>query len=376
MIRPHGPARGAIEGPIRWVEQWLQERLASGGAGPLLLFGIRLVALLLLVGVAAWVSAPLCRWLGRRARRLGQETLAQLFLASAPTVRLVVLLGGLTGIADWALATEGSSRSVLASALFVLTVLLATAGLIRVARVLLERFLRRLVGLERRLDAFDVGAAAPVPGNAEALVPLSNKIAAAVLWLCALVVVLDHFGQSVSSVVAALGVGSLAIGLAAQQALSNMIAGLVLLMDRPFRVGDRIRLPGLEIGRVEDLGMRSTRIRLSDGNLLIVPNNELVASKVVNYTGAAVQHGEVRFSVPAGFDLAARGAALAELAAQTPGILADPAPRLVLLSIGERLELALSFRLDPAADAPAVEEALRRQVLQRLQQGPLAPPNS
>ena len=69
--------------------------------------------------------------------------------------------------------------------------------------------------------------------------PLLSRLAQVVLWLAGLIVILDHFGQNVSSVVAAL-VTSLAIGLASQQALSNIIAGLVLALDHPFRIGDRI----------------------------------------------------------------------------------------------------------------------------------------
>ena len=82
---------------------------------------------------------------------------------------------------------------------------------------------------------------------------------------------------------AALGVGSLAIGLAAQQTLGNMIAGFTLLVDRPFRVGDRIQLATGEQGEVLEIGVRSTRICLPTRNLLIVPNAELVNSRVVNF---------------------------------------------------------------------------------------------
>ena len=72
-----------------------------------------------------------------------------------------------------------------------------------------------------------------------------------------------------------LGVGSLAVGLAAQDTLANMFAGFTLMLDRPFRVGDRIQLASGEVGDVEAIGMRATRIKTSDETILVVPNSLL-----------------------------------------------------------------------------------------------------
>jgi MscS family membrane protein len=86
----------------------------------------------------------------------------------------------------------------------------------------------------------------------------------------------------VASLVVSLGVGSLAIGLAAQDTLSNMFAGFTLMADRPFRVGDRIRLATGETGDVQEIGMRATLIQTLDETLLVVPNSLLVKDRVVN----------------------------------------------------------------------------------------------
>ena len=82
-------------------------------------------------------------------------------------------------------------------------------------------------------------------------VPLAEKATSLAVTFIVVIVVAKHFGKDVTSLVAALGVGSLAIGLAAQQTLGNMIAGFVLLVDRPFRPGDRVRLATGEIGEVQ-----------------------------------------------------------------------------------------------------------------------------
>ena len=101
--------------------------------------------------------------------------------------------------------------------------------------------------------------------------------------LVAVTVLLQHFGVNVASLVVSLGVGSLAIGLAAQDTLANMFGGFTLMLDRPFRVGDRIQLATGEVGDVEAIGMRATRIRTTDEMLLVVPNSALVKDRVVNY---------------------------------------------------------------------------------------------
>src|SRR5207244_2114339 len=125
-------------------------------------------------------------------------------------------------------------------------------------------------------------------------------------------------------------------------------------IDRPFRLGDRIRLPGQETGRVEEMGLRSTHLRLSDGNLLVVPNNDLVMARLVNYTTPEGARGEVRFQVPPATDLQRLSAALLLFAQREPGVLSEPAPRLLILGLAEKLDLTLSFVAAPDAEPPEV----------------------
>ena len=97
--------------------------------------------------------------------------------------------------------------------------------------------------------------------------------------------------------------GSLAIGLAAQDTLANMFAGFTLMLDRPFRVGDRIQLSTGEVGDVEEIGMRATRIRTLDETILVVPNSLLVKERVVNLSRpTAPSSPEVEVGVAYGSD--------------------------------------------------------------------------
>lgn len=116
------------------------------------------------------------------------------------------------------------------------------------------------------------------------IAPLTSKIINILLFLIAFMIVLDHFGVNIGSLLVSLGVGSLAFALAAQETIANMIAGFVILIDQPFRVGDRIKLPTGEEGDVMQIGLRSTRVIAVDNNMLVIPNSDLVKNRILNFT--------------------------------------------------------------------------------------------
>jgi len=195
-------------------------------------------------------------------------------------------------------------------------------------------------------------------------VPLLSKILGFTFGMVLIVVVAKHFGRDISSLVAALGVGSLAIGLAAQQTLGNMIGGLVVLMDRPFRVGDRIKLATGEVGEVLDVGVRSTKIRLADRNLLIVPNAELANSRVVNLVS---QRSEVVIVVAHDSDIEAALEIMRKVAASDGESCADPMPVARANAIQDwGISLQLVLDIMRSADAATVEDRLRRGILERF----------
>ncbi|MDZ4677599.1 MAG: mechanosensitive ion channel [Oligoflexia bacterium] len=120
-------------------------------------------------------------------------------------------------------------------------------------------------------------------GNAKEFVPLLTRAIKVLTFFIVLMGVMRHFSYDIWHIVTALGIGSLAIGLAAQPTLSNMISGFTILIDRPFLPSNRISLTGGDTGEVIQIGMRSTQILTPDGNILIVPNNELSNSRVTNF---------------------------------------------------------------------------------------------
>lgn len=102
-----------------------------------------------------------------------------------------------------------------------------------------------------------------------------------VVWALALILVLDNLGVNVTALVAGLGVGGIAIGLAAQGIFADLFAALAILFDRPFRVGDNIQF-GATTGTVEAIGLKTVRIRALSGEQVIVSNTKLLDQQIAN----------------------------------------------------------------------------------------------
>ncbi len=352
-----------VDSLSRGLDRWLTDTLHASPAQVGLVHLMVTVALTILL---AWLGGFACRWLSRRLLAAGSPLGSQLLALCARPLRYVVLLIGLSqAVEDAWPAMRGPGRW-LAGTLFVVAIIVAVRGVSSLAKLLLEALVSPKVETYDAMQSLPVGARS---SSGRALVPLLSRLAQVVLWLAGLILILDHFGQNVSSVVAALGVTSLAIGLASQQALSNIIAGLVLAVDHPFRIGDRIRLPGSESGEVLDVGMRSTQIRLADGSVLIVPNADLVAARLVNQSTENAVRGEVRLSISAQLGVDELSQYLEEQAVSLAGEdLAKPLPKLQLLTVSDKVDLALVFWLRRQADLPTIEEQLRRVALRKVQE--------
>ncbi|NOY78870.1 MAG: mechanosensitive ion channel [Calditrichaeota bacterium] len=114
--------------------------------------------------------------------------------------------------------------------------------------------------------------------------PLFHRLTIVVLWSVAFITLLSLFGINISALVATLGVSSLAIALAAQDTIANLIAGFLIMVDQPFRVGDKIKLPSGEVVTVKEIGIRRSKFYMEDKAVVIVPNVDLSKNKIVNFS--------------------------------------------------------------------------------------------
>lgn len=169
------------------------------------------------------------------------------------------------------------------------------------------------------------------------LVPLVKRVANMLLYSIGLVICLDHFHIDIKALVVSLGVGSFAIAFAAQETLSNMIAGFVIMVDRPFRAGDRIRIiSSQQTGDVIKVGLRSTKVLDFDNNIVMIPNAQIIKSEIVNYSYPEVSTRlRIEVSVAYGSDIEKIKKVLTDVCESFDQILSEPKPAAYVLGFGE-----------------------------------------
>jgi len=201
----------------------------------------------------------------------------------------------------------------------------------------------------------------------QSIVPLLKKLVKLFVMASGLIVILDHFNYNISSLVAALGVSSLAIGLAAKDTLAHMIAGFVIMADRPFRVGDRIELEG-NLGEIVEIGLRSTKLLTIENNIVVIPNSQLVDNIVLNYAYPAnVLTYYYKVGVEYGSDIDKVRELLLEIAKEIPEILDDPAPNVFFVDHADSsLDFKLVYRIQDYRDKWSVLDKVNTTVNKRF----------
>jgi small conductance mechanosensitive channel len=189
---------------------------------------------------------------------------------------------------------------------------------------------------------------------------LSNIIKYA-LWVVVAITVLTQFGVQTTSIIAALGGLALAVGLALQGTLSNVAAGVMILIQRPFRVGETISA-GPVLGTVNVIGLFTTEMLQPDGLYVMVPNNELWNKPIVNFSRMPTRRFELLIGISYSDDIGVARRELLALAESDARVLDDPAPEVFVsaladsaVTVGLRVwcatgdYLALSWALTEAA---------------------------
>ncbi|KZX87973.1 mechanosensitive ion channel protein [Erythrobacter sp. HI0019] len=202
------------------------------------------------------------------------------------------------------------------------------------------------------------------------------------LWALVLVTVLAQFGVETTSILAALGGMALAVGLALQGTLSNVASGVMILVQKPFKVGEAISA-GAVTGTVKQIGLFTTELKQFDGLFVMVPNSELWNQAIVNFTRHATRRLELVVGIGYGDSMDQARRELLALAEADDRVLDDPAPVTFVNSlddssvgIGMRVwcktpdYLGLSWDLTEAAKARFDETGIsipfpQREIVQR-----------
>jgi small-conductance mechanosensitive channel len=119
--------------------------------------------------------------------------------------------------------------------------------------------------------------------NKEAIIKLSAQLTKAALWVFGGLLILSNIGVDVTSLIAGLGIGGIAIALAVKDVLGDMFASFSIFVDKPFKVGDMVEISPEEKGKVEKIGIKTTRLRTIQGQQIIVANKVLTEATIQNY---------------------------------------------------------------------------------------------
>jgi MscS family membrane protein len=133
------------------------------------------------------------------------------------------------------------------------------------------------------LNHVELGFDTPQQLASRAILHLGRRTASVTIVVVAMLIVLQNWGYNTSTLIAGLGVGGIAVALAAQQTIANVFGGVSVVGDHPVRIGDFGKFGDL-IGVVEDIGMRSTRIRTLNRTLVSVPNSNFAGLNLENYS--------------------------------------------------------------------------------------------
>ncbi len=170
---------------------------------------------------------------------------------------------------------------------------------------------------------------------------LLNRFSGAIIYAVAVILALDIMGINVMPFVAGAGVMGVAIGFAAKDTLSNLIAGILLIIDRPFEIGDRIEVWSAPTGSaswgdVIDIGLRATKIKTTDNIIIVIPNNEIMKRDIVNYTLISTSiRVRINIGVAYNTDIELAKKLVLEVANGVEWVQASPPPKVVVRNFGE-----------------------------------------
>jgi MscS family membrane protein len=168
------------------------------------------------------------------------------------------------------------------------------------------------------------------------LIPFLQKIISAVILVISIIMALDQLKiVEVTPLITGMGVAGVAVALAAQQFLSDFFGALSIMLDRPYRVGDRVRIEGIDAGDVMEIGLRSTRLKTVDNRIIIVPNAKVSKSKVINMSMPDTQVClTIKVGVSYDADVEKATRIMEEIARSTDGVVESPQPKAYIKELG------------------------------------------
>ena len=168
----------------------------------------------------------------------------------------------------------------------------------------------------------------------ESLTHATYTIVRTLIWVIGLLIILDLFGFNTASILTVLGAAGLAIGLAMKDSLSNIAAGIMLLILRPYKLGDYIDC-GSVSGTIQQMGLFSTVLKTPDGLFVSAPNSVVFGTPIKNYSRNPTRRSDITVGVAYADSLPVALNVLKEIMMQEPMVLKDPAPEVLVAELAD-----------------------------------------
>ncbi|WP_170292286.1 mechanosensitive ion channel family protein [Xanthomonas maliensis] len=197
-----------------------------------------------------------------------------------------------------------------------------------------------------------------------------RNVSYALLLVLVFVTALSKIGVPPTSLIAVLGAAGLAVGLALKDSLSNIAAGVMLIVLRPMRDGDHVVVAGQE-GVVDEIRIFQTRLRTFDERMVTLPNSTITTAPIVNYSTLPNRRLEVTVGVGYGDDLKKAQQLLLQIAKDNPNVLESPAPFVQVTNLGESAVDLMLFAYAANANFGAAKSSVLEQIRNQLLQNGL-----
>jgi small conductance mechanosensitive channel len=213
-------------------------------------------------------------------------------------------------------------------------------------------------GLDRLMKKFEVE---------EILRSFLRNVAYGILLVVVFIAALDFIGVPTTSLLAVVGAAGLAIGLALKDSLSNTASGVMLIVLRPFHIGDQVQVAGQE-GVVQSVHIFQTWLITPDNRQIILPNSQITSAPIINYTGTGVRRIDLNVPMPFSEELPELRAMLRSVAAANARVQKSPAPEVAVVAVTETIVTAQLQAWVAARDYNAVRSELLEGALAEFQQ--------
>ncbi|MBW2991075.1 mechanosensitive ion channel family protein [Candidatus Woesearchaeota archaeon] len=201
-----------------------------------------------------------------------------------PVVFLIILGGIYYGVNQLTLSAK--IHDFISQVFLVLFVLCVTWVVINLIESFIEYYLKPMA--EKTKSDLD-----------DHLIPIIRKLVKIVLWIIVLIMLIKRFGVDISALLTGVGIGGLAFAFAAKDLLANLFGGVAILTDKPFKLGDRIKV-GDNDGFITEIGLRTTRMRTFDGTQIVIPNSLIADSVIENVSREKARREKIVIGVEYG----------------------------------------------------------------------------